>query len=42
MASLIGFEAYGIEIEDGLVKLSTELARDLSIPAEYLCTSYPS
>lgn len=40
MASLIGFEAYGIEIEDGLVKLSTELARDLSIPAEYLCTSY--
>lgn len=40
IASLIGFEAYGIEIEDGLVKLSTELARDLSIPAEYLCTSY--
>jgi hypothetical protein len=40
MASLIGFEAYGIEIEDGLVKLSTQLARDLSIPAEYLCTSY--
>jgi hypothetical protein len=40
MASLIGFKAYGIEIEDGLVKLSTQLARDLSIPAEYLCTSY--
>lgn len=40
MASLIGFKAYGIEIEDGLVKLSTELAQDLSIPAEYLCTSY--
>ena len=40
MASLIGFKSYGIEIEDGLVKLSTQLARDLSIPAEYLCTSY--
>ena len=40
MASLLGFKAYGIEIEDGLVKLSTELAQDLSIPAEYLCTSY--
>ena len=40
MASLIGFKAYGIEIEDGLAKLSTQLARDLSIPAEYLCTSY--
>ncbi len=40
MASLLGFKAYGIEVEDGLVKLSTELAQDLSIPAEYLCTSY--
>ena len=40
IASLLGFKAYGIEIEDGLVKLSTELAQDLSIPAEYLCTSY--
>lgn len=40
MASMIGFEAYGIEIEDGLVELSTQLAHDLNIPAEYLCTSY--
>ena len=40
MASLIGFESYGIEIEDGLVELSTQLARDLNIPTEYLCTSY--
>ena len=40
MASMIGFEAYGIEIEDGLVELSTQLAHDLNIPVEYLCTSY--
>ncbi len=40
MASLIGFEAYGIELEFGLVELSTKLAADHQIPAEFLCTSY--
>ena len=40
MASLIGFEAYGIELEEGLVELSTQLAQDLNIPVEILCTSY--
>ncbi|MDA9830271.1 hypothetical protein N9C66_02930 [Akkermansiaceae bacterium] len=40
MASLIGFEAFGIEVEDGLVELSTQLAQDLNIPVEILCTSY--
>ena len=40
MASLIGFKAYGIELEEGLVELSTQLAQDLGIPVEILCTSY--
>ena len=40
MASLSGFEAYGIELEDGLVDLSTQLAEDLNIPVEILCTNY--
>ncbi len=40
MASLLGFEATGIELEPGLVELSTQLAQDLHIPVEFLCTSY--
>lgn len=40
MASLLGFEAYGIEIEEELADLSTQLAHDLNIPVEILCTSY--
>jgi len=40
MASLIGYEAYGIEIEEELAKRSTQLAHDLKIPVEILCTSY--
>ena len=40
MASLLGFEAYGIEIEDGLADLATQLAEDLKIPVEILCISY--
>jgi len=40
LASLIGFEAFGLELEDGLVELSTQLAADLQIPVEFLCTSY--
>ncbi|YCM43166.1 hypothetical protein V2O64_17805 [Verrucomicrobiaceae bacterium 227] len=40
LASLLGFEAYGIEIEDGLADLATQLAADLKIPVEILCTSF--
>ena len=40
MASLLGFEAYGIEIEDGLADLATQLAEDLKIPVEILCISF--
>ena len=39
MASLIGYEAYGIEIEEELVGLSRAIARRLRIPVEILCTS---
>jgi hypothetical protein len=40
MASLIGYEAYGIEIEPELADLADRLATDLRIPAHILCTSY--
>lgn len=40
MAALIGYEAYGIEIEPELADLADELAADLDIPARILCTSY--
>jgi len=40
MASLIGYEAYGIEIESELAELAIQLAKDLNIPVEILCTSY--
>jgi hypothetical protein len=40
MASLIGYEAYGIEIEEELADLATQLAHDYRIPVEILCTSY--
>ena len=40
MASLIGYEAYGIEIEPGLADLANQLADDHNIPVEILCTSY--
>ena len=40
MASLLGYEAYGIEWEESLVELSRELAEDLEIPAKVLHTSY--
>lgn len=40
MASLIGYEAYGIEIEPELANLADQLAADLGIPANILCTSY--
>lgn len=40
MASLIGYEAYGIEIEPGLADLANQLAVDHKIPVEILCISY--
>ena len=39
MASLLGYEAYGLEIEAELVQLSRAIARRLGIPVEILCTS---
>ncbi len=40
LAALLGYEAYGIEIEPELVDIARDMARDLDIPAEFLCTSY--
>ncbi|MFT6864209.1 MAG: hypothetical protein ACJAVK_002773 [Akkermansiaceae bacterium] len=40
MASLIGYQAYGIEIEPGLAELAKQLADDHNLPVEILCTSY--
>jgi hypothetical protein len=39
MASLLGYEAYGIEIEEELVRLSRAIARRLGILVEIICTS---
>lgn len=39
MASLLGYQAYGIEIEEELVRLSRAVARRLKIPVEIICTS---
>ena len=39
MASLLGYEAYGLEIDEELVRLSRAIARRLGIPAKILCTS---
>jgi hypothetical protein len=39
MASLLGYEAYGLEIEEELVWLSRAIARRLGIPVKILCTS---
>ena len=40
LASLLGYEAYGIELEPELAELASQLADDLKIPVEILCTSY--
>lgn len=40
LASLGGYNSYGLEIEEDLVKLARELARDMDIEVETLCTSY--
>lgn len=39
MASLLGFEAYGIEIDADLVGLARELARDVDSPARFAAGS---
>src|SRR6266581_7497057 len=39
MASLREYEAYGLEIEEELVRLSRAIARRLGIPVEIICTS---
>jgi hypothetical protein len=39
MAALLGYEAYGLEIDEELVRLSRAIARRLGIPVEILCTS---
>lgn len=39
LASLLGYEAYGLEIEEELVRLSRAIARRLRIPVQILCTS---
>jgi hypothetical protein len=39
MASLLGYEAYGLEIDEELVRLSRAIARRLGIPVKILCTS---
>lgn len=40
IASLLGMEAYGIEIEEELAGRATQLAADLKIPVTILQTSY--
>ena len=40
MASLLGFEAYGIEIEEEIAEFAVQLAKDQNISVEILCTSY--
>src|SRR5215471_12253695 len=39
MAALLGYEAYGLEINEELVRLSRAIARRLGIPVKILCTS---
>src|SRR5262244_623449 len=40
MASLLGYEAYGLEIDEELVRLSRAMAQRLGIPVTMLCTSF--
>ena len=39
LAALLGYDAYGLEIDEELVRLSRAIARRLGIPVEILCTS---
>src|ERR1043166_2570756 len=40
LAALLGYEAYGLEIDEDLVWLSRAMARRLGIPVTMLCTSF--
>lgn len=40
LASLLGYEAYGIEIEEELVDTAGALAGDMGIDARFVCSSY--
>ena len=40
IASMLGYEAYGIEIEAQLIDASRALATDFDLPVEFVCTSY--
>jgi hypothetical protein len=40
MAALVGYEATGIELREGLVKIARGLLESQSIEAELVCTSY--
>jgi hypothetical protein len=39
MAALLGYQAYGLEIEEELVRLSRAIAQRLGIPVRIICTS---
>src|SRR6266566_9914702 len=39
LAALLGYEAYGLEIDEELVRLSRAIARRRGIPVTMLCTS---
>jgi hypothetical protein len=40
LAALLGYEAYGLEIDEELVRRSRAMARRLGIPVTMLCTSF--
>src|SRR5262249_47715294 len=40
LAALRGYEAYGLEIDEELVRLSRAMAQRLGIPVTMLCTSF--
>ncbi len=40
LAAMLGYEAYGIEIEEELVKAAGALAGDMGIDARFVCASY--
>src|SRR5262244_2764034 len=40
LAALLGYEAYGLEIDEELVRLSRAMAQRLGIPVTMLCTSF--
>ena len=40
LATLAGFDAYGIEIESELVDCARQLASDFGLPVEFLCDSF--